>query len=126
MEFKDLTEEDVPASILRTFLTMLIRQQEFMEKLAKIQADCEHQWEKVMQYDKGYSPMVGQRATGENILVGWRCGKCKLFKPRPKGLPFKICHKCGGKMDFDRSESVGQDRVHINKCVDCGHEYDTT
>lgn len=126
MDFKDLENKDIPEEFLEEYQNIKDQEEQFVMRLTVFQGSCQHEWEKVMVYDENYSSMVGQRTFGEDVLSGWCCKKCKLFKPRPDRLPFRICHKCGGKMKFDHSEYCGQDRIFIHKCEECGHEYDTT
>ncbi len=127
MEFQDLTEQGIPDGFLGWYEDIKKAEEKFVSQLSAFQNSCSHEWEKVMEYDKDYSPRVDGIGVGGDVLIGWRCKLCKNFKPRPVGSPFKICHKCGGEMKFDHSEGIDAGiRAHIHKCVDCGHEYDTT
>lgn len=92
----------------------------------RIKEECSHSWEKVTKYDPDYSPRVDRQNMGANIFVGQVCISCGNFNPRKDKLPFVICYLCGDKMEHDRTELFGQDRVFIHKCQSCGHEYDTT
>ncbi len=126
MVFRDLTEKDIPKQFLEQYHNLKSLEEQFIIILTAFQDNCPHEWEKIMEYNSNYSPRVDGLGVGGDVLVGWRCKPCNAFKPRPDKLPFNICYKCGGKMKLDHSEYCGQDRVFIHKCVECGHEYDTT
>jgi len=96
------------------------------EYIQEIQQKCEHAWEPRKWRDPKYSPRVDGKDVGTTQVINEHvCSKCNLHKPF-KHLPFHVCHKCGGTMQHARVELFGQNRIHINKCESCGHEYDTT
>lgn len=94
-------------------------------RITEFKKDCNHSWEPVKSFDSGYSPRVDGLGKGEKIITHFFCPKCVSRKPI-EGVPSTICRKCGGKMKHNGQEMCGQDRVHLHKCEDCGHEYDTT
>ena len=94
-------------------------------KIKKLQKECQHAWEKVMEYDPNFSPRADGRDRGGDVIKEFHCLTFKARKPL-KGFPWQVCRKCGGRMEYDHRELYGMDRVHIHKCGSCGHEYDTT
>jgi len=88
------------------------------------QGKCQHDWKKDLWYDESYCGRVDGVGRGQNVVCGFRCKKCHAYK-KIGGMPWEICRKCGGKMKHDRTENDG-DKIFIHKCVDCGHEHDTT
>lgn len=97
----------------------------FQRDIKAAQDACCHAWNRIMQYDPNYSPRLDDRSKGQHVIKEFHCPVCNLRRPLV-GLPFQVCHKCGGKMKHDRTEQCGMDRAFIHKCEDCGHEYDTT
>jgi len=93
----------------------------------KVQSDCDHDFKRIMVLDEHYCSRLDGRGRGEEeVFVGEKCAKCNFFRQRKRGHPWQVCFKCGGPMKHNRMELFGQDRVHVNKCQDCGHEHDTT
>ena len=105
---------------------LAMAEQELKKMIEEFQRICPHDYEKIMRFDEEYCGRVDDQGRGQNVYMGKICKKCGLFEPRPKGHPWQICHKCGGRMRHDHQELYGQDRVNIHKCQACGHEYDTT
>ncbi|EKE20949.1 MAG: hypothetical protein ACD_7C00419G0004 [uncultured bacterium] len=97
---------------------------DLQREIAEMQKICDHSFENVMGYDKTYAPRVDERGRGDDVIKHFHCTLCCLDKPIYH--PFMQCWKCGGKMAPDHQELYGGDRVHIHKCKNCGHEYDTT
>ncbi|MBU1557775.1 hypothetical protein KKC45_02330 [Patescibacteria group bacterium] len=110
--------KQIPERFMQEVSNLLFRMAEFKE-------NCEHGWDKVMKYDPNYSPRVDEGGIGEEIIDHFFCEKCRSRKEL-EGLPFTICRKCGGIMKLDHRERYDTEIVYINKCQDCGHEYDTT
>ena len=101
--------------------------QELVEEAKKVQSDCDHDFKRIMVLDEHYcSRLDGRGREEEEVFVGEKCAKCNFFRQRKRGHPWQVCFKCGGPMKHNRMELFGQDRVHVNKCQDCGHEHDTT
>lgn len=121
----DTIMESVPPVLKKEAESLKDQITVFVDKVTKIQEECSHNWKKIMGYDKDYSPRLDGRGVGQQVLKELVCLSCNLHKPF-KAFPFRRCHKCGGKMKHDRREQFGMDTAHINKCEDCGHEYDTT
>jgi hypothetical protein len=95
------------------------------KQILALQRTCSlHQWKKVTAWDPKYSPRVDGLSTGANVIMGYRCVLCAVFKPLI-GAPYDICWLCGGKMENVGHTFYGEDSVHIHRCRDCGKEYDT-
>ena len=130
------SKEDLPADpeVLKQFeavvelFTQLISAREKMVGLVQdFQKRCAHEFENVMQFDETYCARVDGDSRGQQIYIGKKCKKCKLFVPREKGMPWFVCYKCGGKMERQPGFAHwGQIRVNVYKCQSCDHEHDTT
>jgi len=105
---------------------LLTEEKESLFRMIKeLQESCSHEFESVTEFDPNYLSKVGSRP-GQKIFIGSHCSKCDLFVPRPEGYPWQVCHKCGGRMENDGSYSGGMDRIHVVKCENCNHRYEST
>ncbi len=105
---------------------LVLAEKSLKEIVEVFQQSCEHDFQKIMRFDENYCGRVDGRGIGQDVYIGKRCKKCGLFESRPAGRPWEICHKCGGIMKWHDADRCGEDRVNINKCQSCGHEYNTT
>ncbi len=94
-------------------------------KIAKVQKECKHKWDKVMGFDPHYSPRVDGRGRGQDVIKSFHCSLCNADKPM-SGSSSSVCHKCGSEMKFAGNDHCDGVRVNCYKCVTCGHEFDTT
>lgn len=94
------------------------------EAVAKCQAKCQHEWQKVFKRDSKYHRWVyGDWETRTlDVYLGRKCKKCFVFEPRAEGSKFEICHKCGSHMKYDGSTHIADMRVQTYKCAECGFE----
>lgn len=91
--------------------------------ITEVQAKCEHNFQKVRQFE------VGDSYPDKVTLLGCKCKKCFLFRPRRNDYwePFcqhNFCEQCGTEMHFVEQLSVeGSDRhMMLYACSQCGHE----
>ncbi|MBI5045979.1 MAG: hypothetical protein HZC14_03210 [Candidatus Niyogibacteria bacterium] len=105
-----------------------VEETELLRLIQEFQVECRHEAiTEVKKYDFAYSSRVGGIGIGGlHVMLGHRCSKCKIFKPRKEGPPFEVCYRCGGDMKFDRHDLYCGDSVHTYKCIACGHEHDAT
>lgn len=94
-------------------------------QIKEIQQSCPHDFQKIMDYDEGYSPRVDGYEVRVKIIKELHCPLCNLRKKFSE-IPWRICHCCSGTMKIDHTEQFDGQRVTIHKCTSCGHEYDTT
>jgi len=101
---------------------LLIAEKELIRIIVLFQNSCEHDWKRIEEYDSEYTwGLDTPRHSGENVLKGWKCDKCCVFKPKNQGLPWKICYKCGGKMKHvDIIPDQGRN-ISRHQCEKCGH-----
>jgi len=89
------------------------QERKIIRMIQEFQSKCPHdgRWENIGHW------------TQRNFL-GRRCALCKVFKPKPKGLPWKICTECGTEMVF--SHIYDEQRVHVYRCPNCKHKEEVT
>lgn len=86
------------------------------------QLSCDHKFQKIMEFDENYRWGIHSGRSGDDVMKGKECSECGFFIPRPTGSFSKICHKCGGEMEYKgKTPGQGGDGEHIDKCKDCGH-----
>ncbi len=109
-------EENVPPALWS-------RVEALRKDIETFQKECEHAWLPVTEYDPDYNNRLRGVESGEIIIKGFVCLKCRLCKPI-EGCPSIVCRKCAGKMQYVRSEQSSMDcKVRVYKCKDCGHEF---
>ncbi len=95
--------------------------------LRQIQGTCIHSFKNHMVPDKSYIwsrfHTLGQI---EDVMTGKECTLCGLYQLRPEGMPWHICHKCGGDMEDDGVEQAQGERYHHYRCKVCGHGVEHT
>lgn len=83
---------------------------------------CNHNFHKIMEFDKKYHWGVFSSLSGDEIMKGKECSECGLFETRPKGQPWDVCYKCGGEMKYKgKTPGQGGDGKHVYECKDCKH-----
>lgn len=115
----------IPLCFQTRAIELNVQEQALLDQARVLQNQCDHSWMGMKARDPEYSPRVDGRGVGAEVIKYFRCEKCNLHKPF-NGLPFDVCHMCGGRMLRDREERYGDARVFVHKCENCGHEYDTT
>lgn len=117
--------EEVPYKLRKRAKKINTLARELRKEIKEAQRRCDHFFKSIKEYNCDYRPRLDGLGQGAEVIVAFYCEKCGLQKPIT-GLPFEVCRKCGGQMKFDRQELYGEQRVIVNKCQNCGHEYDTT
>lgn len=118
-------KDEVPSHLWGSAEALNTQIQALKHEIEAFQKVCKHSWQKVMKFDFSYSPRLDGLGKGQEVIKEFHCATCNLHKPF-EGLPYQICHKCGGEMRHDRREQFGMDTAKVHKCQSCGHEYDTT
>lgn len=90
-----------------------------------VQENCQHDFQKVRQFE------VGNGYPNKVTLLGWKCKKCFLFKPRPKDYwdrekhtEHMFCEQCGAEIRYAGQLCVEGSNRHmmLHVCSQCGHE----
>ena len=91
------------------------------EMVESFRLHCDHDFEEVKK--EGNLKGFYDDPFGEPVVIGLKCRKCFIFKPR-SGIDFQdICQKCGGKMKYDKTARGQDGQTFTYVCEDCKHIY---
>ncbi len=119
-------EEKVPPELWSDAQAVNTTIAELSVRITARQKLCEHNWRHITWRDPEYYTRIDRSDIGRHAVIKEsRCTICNLRRVFD-GLPFNVCHKCGGKMKMASKSHYDGIPIFVRNCEDCNHEYHST
>ena len=110
------------SDLIEAIKSVQVAQKSVKDITARIQSECEHDFNETLVEDKNYIWNAFSRAD-RMVLNSKICEKCGFEIKRPDGSPWQVCHKCWNPMRHEATIPGQGERTYVYECTNskCGH-----